>query len=80
MANSHDYLEGDNLWVSIMKSGDRNLNRIGKGASHAFRLIHRKHVIYFVKFNMTANTLLVSGRVLLQQGRRGITIGEFLSA
>ena len=67
------------LLFSISKSGDKSLDKVGKSPGHAFRLI-TEQIIRFLHFNMRGNTLLVSGRILLQQGQRGVPIGEFLSA
>ena len=68
------------LWFSISKSGDKSLDRVGKAAGKDFRMITAEQIIRFLQFNMKGNTLLVAGRVLLQQGQRGVPIGEFLSA
>ena len=68
------------MWFSISKSGDKGLDRVGKSSARAFRLVAAKQVMHFLHFNMHGNTLLVSGQVLLEQGQRGVPIGEFLSA
>ena len=53
---------------------------VGRSSTHTFRLVIATQVMCFLQFNMHGNTLLVSGRVLNQQGLPGVPIGEFLCA
>ena len=66
-----DALGVETLWFSISKPGDKSLDRVGKAIGRDFRMITTEQIIRFLHFNMKGNTLLVAGRVLLQQGQSG---------
>ena len=70
----------DGVFFAISKSGDRGLDRVGKSFARTFRQVSAEQVLPFLHFNLHGNTVLVAGRVLLQQGHRGVPVGEFLSA
>ena len=68
------------IWFSISKTGDRGLDRVGKSSARTFHIVHEDKVKRFLAFNLKGNSLLSLGTMILQQGKRGVPIGEFLSA
>ena len=63
-------------WFSLAKGGEKHLDRIGKCSATCFYLISKTEILQYVSFDLFENTLLHLGALLLQQGEKGVPIGE----
>ena len=79
---AHSTLAGarDNLWFSIAKGGQKQLDRIGIASSSDFTPIPFQEVKHYVTFDTKFCNLYTLGELILQQGLKGVPIGGFLSA
>ena len=67
------------LRFSLHRSGDKSLDRLGPAASYEFRILTVTEVLNFVNWDLFSNTVVAYGRLVLQQGIKGVPIGGHLA-
>ena len=67
------------LTFALHRSGDKSLDRIGSSVCDDFYLLTASEVSKFVSWDLFENTIVVYGRLILQQGLRGVPIGGHLA-
>ena len=68
------------LWLSIAMGNAKDLDKVGKSSAKGFTNINEDQILRFIEFEVFHNTLFCMGRVILEQGSRGVPIGGFTSA
>jgi len=68
------------LYFSLCKGGLKHLDWLGASSSKDFDVLNLQEVLDYVTFNIQNCTLLTLGPLILQQGRKRVPIGGYLSA
>ena len=67
------------LRFSLHRSGDKSLDRLGLAACDEFRVLTVTEVLKFVNWDLFSKAVVAYGRLVLQQGIKGVPIGGHLA-
>ena len=67
------------LRFSLHRSPNKSLDRLGSAASDEFPILTVTEVLKFLNWDLFSNTVVAYGRLVLQQGIKGVPIGGHLA-